>query len=146
MSTENLPQHESGGDSTGMSQTPSQQRNNPPRSPIERAFVWGLIGVLLVVAGIEARAYFAFQSGYRRILDELGKVEKQNDYRVTRAMVAQLLGGKEPASSETIRVAVGQERLDNYVWKGLLRNRTLYVHYGIQGTKEEPEVMEVSTD
>ena len=41
--------------------------DKPPRNPIERVIVWGLIGVLLVVMGIEARA----QRGYAMSLDTL---------------------------------------------------------------------------
>lgn len=39
--------------------------DKPPRNPVERVIVWGLIGVLLVVMGIEARA----QRGYAMSLD-----------------------------------------------------------------------------
>ena len=39
--------------------------DKPPRNPVERVIVWGLIGVLLVVMGIEARA----QRGYAMSLN-----------------------------------------------------------------------------
>ncbi len=39
--------------------------DKPPRNPVERVLVWGLIGGLLVVAGVEARA----QRGYTMSLD-----------------------------------------------------------------------------
>jgi hypothetical protein len=43
----------------------NEPSDKPPRNPIERVIVWGLIGVLLVVMGIEARA----QRGYAMSLD-----------------------------------------------------------------------------
>jgi hypothetical protein len=43
----------------------SEPSDKPPRNPIERVIVWGLIGGLLVVMGIEARA----QRGYAMSLD-----------------------------------------------------------------------------
>lgn len=144
MSTEHPPQSDPGGPPTRTTDAQPPRRKKP-RSPLERALVWSGIGILLVVLAIEASTRFAFQSAYTTILDELRKAEEQDDYRVTRSMVTRLFGGKEPASSETIRVAVGQERLDSYVWRGLLKNRSLYLHYSIQGTTEEPEVMAVST-
>jgi hypothetical protein len=144
MSTDNSPQLDPGGSAAGMANV-RQKQPPKPRSPRERAIVWSTIGILLVVLGIEACAWFAFQSAHGKILDALRKAEEQDDYRVTKSIVSRIFQGKEPTSSETIRAAVGQGRLDVYVWKGLLRNRTLNLHYSIQGTTEEPEVMEVST-
>ena len=43
----------------------NEPSDKPPRNPVERVIVWGLIGVLLVVMGIEARA----QRGYAMSLD-----------------------------------------------------------------------------
>lgn len=53
----------------------NEPSDKPPRNPIERVIVWGLIGGLLVAVGIEARA----QRGYTMSLDAVQAAFSDNE-------------------------------------------------------------------
>lgn len=53
----------------------NEPSDKPPRNPIERVIVWGLIGGLLVAVGIEARA----QRGYAMSLDAVQTAFADNE-------------------------------------------------------------------
>jgi len=124
----------------GSSKTPSGQEKKS-RSPVERAIVWGLIGVLLIVLGIEALADRSCRGALDKLDDVRALSEQQNTYTVTEAMVAEALGGKKPSASESIPEIGATGKTDVYVWWGVLKNRRLYVRYGISGVKGEPEMI-----
>lgn len=53
----------------------NEPSDKPPRNPVERVIVWGLIGALLVAVGIEARA----QRGYAMSLDAVQAAFADNE-------------------------------------------------------------------
>lgn len=126
--------------------TPSK----PPRSPVERAVVWGVIGIGLFVILMEGQSYYAHASVLKSLRAKLQEVgEAEGDAGMTQADVDAILKGKKPDESTPLTVgttAMGAARLDIYNYKGLVRTRQLYVYYGIEGKQAQPpEVMEVST-
>jgi hypothetical protein len=117
----------------------------PQRSKVERAIVWGGIGILGIVVLFEGLSYLSFRSAHAALLSELQKAET-TDYRITAAKVKEIVGDRTPDISKKIKAVVGEEQYDVYIYKGLLKERPLCVHYGVaaQGG-EEPEVIEVTS-
>ena len=111
---------------------------------LERIAVRSLIGALLVLLAIEGVSWLRVMAARMTLVTELQKAE-QSDHRITRERVDQLLGGRQPLESKTVKVTVGEERYDIYYYPGLLKRRELCVHYGVPGLKSEPEVIEVTT-
>jgi len=117
----------------------------PPRSKVERAIVWGGIGLLLLVVLLEGMSYLSFQRAHGALMGELQKAET-TDYRITAAKVKEIIGDREPDYSGKAKAIVGEEQYDLYVYKGLLKKRHLCVHYGVAARGgEEPEVIEVTS-
>src|SRR5579872_1792600 len=126
------------------------------RHPLEFVLVWGLIAVLVGLAGIEFRSYY----GHRRAIDELGKKladveEPSGQTHVYRADVESVVPGMKPARIEkfgldTRLVASGATRLEVYSWFTInpLNPREMFVYYGIDDpdSKDGPEVLSVRTD
>jgi hypothetical protein len=117
----------------------------PQRSKVERAVVWGVIGILGIVVLFEGMSYFTFRRAHSALLGELQKAET-TDYRITAAKVKEIVGDRTPEISKKVKAVVGEEQYDVYIYKGLLKERPLCVHYGVaaQGG-EEPEVIEVTS-
>ncbi|MBL8851320.1 MAG: hypothetical protein JNG89_16680 [Planctomycetaceae bacterium] len=101
----------------------------------------GVIILLLIVLAVEAIAYGRVTSAYHQVWTELQAGERQNQV-VTGERIAELLG-REPDESIRVNAAVGEERYDVYRFGGLLKRRELYVHFGVQGRQDEPEVVDV---
>lgn len=119
----------------------------PKRSVIERVIVQGGICVLLVVVAIEGLSYFQMKSMHTKLTAELSKAET-SDYKVTKEVVDRILQRTPDESKTRKAIGTGEERYDIYYFKGLLKQREICVHYGVQGTegvKTEPEVVEVTT-
>lgn len=124
---------------------PSPTPARPKRSPVERALVWGFIGVMGIVVLIEGMSYLAFRRAHAAMLAELQKAET-TDYRVTAARVKEIVGDRAPDISKKVKAVVGEEQYDVYIYKGLLKERPLCVHYSIEAASgEEPEVMGVDS-
>jgi hypothetical protein len=51
--------------------------------------------------------------------------------------------GRQPDETHLVKAPVGEERYDVYRCGGLLKRRAIYVHYGVQGLQDEPEVVDV---
>jgi hypothetical protein len=100
-----------------------------------------LIGALLIVLVIEAVAYGRITSAHRQLLSELQAGERQS-HLVTRERIDAVVG-RQPDETIVVKAPVGEERYDVYHFGGLLKRRKLYVHYGVQGVKDEPEVVDV---
>lgn len=117
----------------------------PAAKPVrkDRLLVRGAIGVLLVVLAVEAVAYGRMMVTHWRLSSELQKAEREN-YIITRERVDAIFG-RPPDEQHMVKAAVGEERYDVYYVWGLLKRRELCVHYGVQGLKAEPEVLEVTT-
>lgn len=118
--------------------------NSQRKISVERIAVRCLIGGLLLVLAIEGASWLRVMTARMRLSSELQKAEI-SDYRITRARVDQLMGGRPPDESRVVKVPVGEERYDLYYFLGLLKRRELCVHYGVPGLESEPEVIEVTT-
>lgn len=117
----------------------------PQRSKVERAIVWGVIGVLGIVMLLEGMSYLSFKRAHSALMSELQKAES-SDYRITAAKVKEIVGDRQPDISKDVAAVVGKEHYDVYTYKGVLKNRDLCVHYGIaDASGEEPEVIEVTS-
>lgn len=123
-------------------ETPSR----PQRSKVERAIVWGAIGILLLVTAIEGIPHLRFKLAYSQLMSQIGQSEA-GDHRVTRDVVAQIFG-RDPDLSKTLKAHAGEEQYDAYYFDSPLglKHRELWVRYGIQGPGEnaQPEVIEVT--
>jgi hypothetical protein len=126
----------------------------PARSPVERAIVWGVIVVGLVVVAMEASAYFAAENARKALHAKIDAVESgTSTIGVTQEDVEKVVAGRKPVSSEKLtsgETAMMAARLDIYEFKGLVRSRKLYVYYGIEGKStdgktQQAEVMDVLT-
>lgn len=129
---------------------PQPARPSPAKSsrnPVERVIVQGGIGLLLIIVAIEGWSWGQMKMAHSRLTAELKKAE-DGEHKVTRKVVDEILK-RQPDESKTVKATVGEERYDVYYFKGLIKQREIYVHYGIEGTqlaKSEPEVIEVRTD
>lgn len=124
---------------------PSPAPAKPPRSPVERALVWGFIGIMGIVVLLEGMSFLGFRRAHSGMLAELQKAEA-TDYRVTAAKVKEIVGDRTPDISKKVKAVVGEEQYDVYIYKGLLKERPLCVHYSIaDASGEEPEVIEVTS-
>ena len=122
----------------------------PARSPVERAIVWGVIGIGLAVILMEGKSYMAHASALSTLQTKLKEFnDSETDGGMTKKDVDAVIGGREPDETTKLgagTTAMGADRLDIYNFQGLLRNRQLYVYYGIAGKIDQgAEVMEVST-
>lgn len=122
----------------------SAKPDAPKRSSVERLVVRCLIGVLVVVLGVEMSSYARLWLTQARILAELQKSES-SDYHVTQETIDKLLWGRKPDRTHTVKAAVGEERYDVYYFDGLLKRRELWVQYGIEGLNSAREVVGIST-
>jgi hypothetical protein len=119
--------------------------SRPTRSKIERAIVWGVIALGVAVVAIEGAYYLSYKRAHFAIQSELKKAEA-TDYRITEDKVREILGSRTPDISKEVEVMeAASERYDIYVFEGLLKDRTLCVHYGVAGVAEQPEVIEVTS-
>ncbi|MDB5388964.1 MAG: hypothetical protein JWM11_4610, partial [Planctomycetaceae bacterium] len=122
----------------------------PARSPVERTIVWGVIGLGLLVVGLEAKAHFDHSAVLNALKAKLDQFENgEADGGVTKDDVVAIMGSRVPVTSEKVppgATSMGADWLDIYEFKGLVRTRQLYVYYGIQGKQNQPvEVMIVQT-
>jgi len=116
----------------------------PQRSPVERAVVWGIIAVLVVVAVLEARSRFGFKAAYDSLLDRIEQGEKTGE-SLAGLEVTDILNGRKPYKTHEVQGLInGGIRVDIYRFGGILQKRTLYVYYGSGGRKGQPEVVEVT--
>jgi len=138
MSNEESKQSSAGKDQAG-------QPAKAARSGIEKMIVWGVIGAGLLLIVVEGSAWFQHKRAHDGIRAGLDRSEENSEFQVTRKDVEVVLGEREPDLTKEIEVLGGQkERYDVYYFKGLLKERTLCVRYGVAGTMGEPEVIAVS--
>lgn len=118
----------------------------PPRSPVEKAIVWGVIGIGLVVIGVEAQAQLAHGAALEKLQTTLEK-KADTELGMTKKDVDELMGAKVPEVRKLnpAETAMGAARVDVYSYLGLVRQRKIYVYYGVEGKvkDQQPEVMEV---
>ena len=125
-----------------MSQPSPEQATAPKRrSPVERLLVWAVIAGLLVVVAIEGYSHWKFSRAYQPLVSKLRAAE-QAGATVKEEEVRGFVGGIEPSSRETIYgIMRTANREDAYVYRGLLKNRTMYVYYGVG---RDPDVLFVT--
>jgi len=114
-----------------MSDTPP---DNPkkPRSPVERAVVWGGIAILLGLLAIQANAFMSFSQTKKPLLAAVRESD-DTDKVVTEEMVKGMIQGNpahETGAPEGIS-DVSAKRMDTYTWKGLFRSYAIKVFYGV---------------
>jgi len=125
------------------------------RSTLERGISWGVIGGLSVVLLVEVWAYYRFNRAYDVLREKVGQADDSKNY-VVEATVTEAVRGKKPSDIREVRTLLGPdgkriaaERIDQFVWSGVFKKHTMYVHYGIAGkagNSSEPEVMSVAAD
>jgi hypothetical protein len=111
------------------------------RSRIERMVVWGLIAALLFVVAVEGRSWWGFMSAYRPIVAQLHERDKVGG-SLKEADVQDAVGGMAPTREPIYGILRHADREDTYVWRGLLKDRTMYVYYGVG---DDPDVLFVTT-
>lgn len=131
-----------------MSQPTTPAPVKPARSPVERVIVWGVIVLGLGIIGVEASSHLAHASALGKLQSRV-KQNSETDIGMTKKDVDQILGPQVPISEKLnpMATSMGASRVDIYTYKGLLKERKLYVYYGIAGKKaeQEAEVMEVGS-
>ena len=122
--------------------TPSAASTSTPAKP-KLSLGRIIIGILLVVMLIELVAHFRLTLVNNKLSGELAKAEQEKDYQLTKSVVDQIFGNRQPDESKSAKVSVGEERYDIYYFWGLLKQRTLCLQYGVAGKNSEPEVIMV---
>jgi len=112
------------------------------RSPVERAIVWGVILVGLAVLIVEGRASYSLSADRDGLLAAIDKsstpvTESQAEKLVTRFSHRESQTGLKPN-------VLAAPRVDIYAYTGLLKQRILYVYYGLKRPGHEQEVIEVT--
>ena len=126
-----------------MSNKSHEDRQQKSRLPIERAIVWGLILVLLLVVVLEARARFGFSRSFKQLTQALRAADSAAA-EVTESDVLRILGHKQPRESQPAgRLGYVATRIDTYIWSGLIRRYTMYIYYGMG---DDPTVLTVTPE
>lgn len=131
-----------------MSEAKPAAPTKPARSPVEKAIVWGVIGIGILVIAVEANAHLAHGAALAKLQAQLDEtVNKESGMR--KSHVDQIIGSKIPETQKLafLETSMAASRVDIYTYPALLRSRKLYIYYGIDGKQpgQEAEVMEVLT-
>ncbi|MSR56414.1 MAG: hypothetical protein EXS05_01920 [Planctomycetaceae bacterium] len=113
-----------------------------PRSPVERAIVWGVILLLLIVVLIEWRG----SSGIKSDADAAhAAMEKSTKGYLTESELNQLVTRYSHRESQTGLTAneIAASRVDTFTYSGLLKKRMLYIYFGLPRAGHEQEVLQV---
>ena len=126
-----------------MSEPTSEQIETTPkrRSPLERVIVWGLIVSLLVVVVFEGRSYWGFIRAYRPIVTQLQEADVEGG-SLKEADVQMMVGNMVPERQPIHGILRTASREDAYVWPGLIKDRHMFVYYGVG---DDPDVLFVTT-
>ncbi len=124
------------------------------RNPVERALVWGLIGILLLLLANEGWS----RMGYSRATSALSKKMKLVDENpdappLTAADVRDAMGGKQPSRKVDLTgkmVSNGAGSFEEYEWFTIhpTNKLKLFVYYGHKGAKDkaDPDVITFSSE
>lgn len=118
-----------------------------PRSPIERAVVWGGILIMVIVIGVEYRAKSAFESNFKKLDDALGEAVTTGKPLVEADVKRIVTGYSDHQSSTAGPNKLAASRIDVFTYKGLLQTRVFRVSYGIEGADgNPPEVLRIDKE
>lgn len=117
-----------------------------PRSPVERAIVWGGILLLLVLCAVEYTSKQAHSNAVESLLKRIKDAEESGaDVKSSDVKIA--VGNKVPRVEDVAGqfLANGGKRLEIYSWFSVspLKKREMYVYYG---AGDDPDVLSVSTE
>lgn len=131
-----------------MSEATTPAPAKPARSPVERAIVWSVIGLGVLVIAVEANAHLSHGAALAKLQAQLDEnMNKESGMR--KSHVDQIVGSKIPDVQKLnfLDTSMAASRVDIYTYPAVLRSRKLYIYYGIDGKKpgQEAEVMEVLT-
>ena len=126
------------------SQVPSgKSKAQKPRSPVERAIVWGGILIMLGIAGVQGYAYLNYSQTIKPIQAAV-KESDDTEKVVTEEMVKGWVKGQpqyETSAPDGTQEMLNAKRMDVYTWKGVFRSYVLKVFYGVG---DNPEVVSMS--
>jgi hypothetical protein len=113
-----------------------------PRSPVERAVVWGVILIGLVVLMVELRATYSLAADRDALLAAIDR----SPTSVTESEAEKLITRYSQRESQSGLHAnvLAASRVDTYKYGGLLKKRVLYVYYGLKRRGHEQDVLEVT--
>jgi len=120
------------------------KKSEKPKSPatlITRIVVFGALGVLLVLAGLDYRAKKSAQAtadAFRKAIDENTEGEILKSQLKPLIQGSPTVSAADPSATGSKVVGVTGEA---YTWKGILRNYTVYVGYG---TGDDPSVENIN--
>ena len=127
--------------STASSTAPNAGSTAKPRSSAERVVVWGIILVLVSVAGYEFYVKSKFEAAEKAVLDKLADAEKdlKSATHLTDKDIPVLLGGKKPdfVGNPGQVSMLNSNYYEAYVWKSLIKNRFVM-------PPEKPEILNMS--
>lgn len=109
------------------------------RSPVERVVVWGIIGILVVVVAIEARARFAYSSTLNAVTALIKKSEESNEY-ATLNEAREVFAG---SPSESPQPPGRFEQIIQLTWFSLLK--TYQLDLEVEPNEDNPAILGVAT-
>lgn len=132
--------------STNAPASSSQGNASTPRSPVERVIVWGGIGLLLAAVLVEFTARTRYTSAVDGVMQRVKEADEA-DKPLKKADINQLVGGREPVSSEDVsgkNLHNAPKKVEKYTWWSLNpnANRVLLVYYG---HGDDPDVLSAAT-
>ncbi|MBX3444143.1 MAG: hypothetical protein KF774_17200 [Planctomyces sp.] len=118
-------------------------KNGSQATLITRIVVFGILGVLLILALLDFRKKQGAQTSATKIREHLAAKERTSEDMLKSELTALLTGSPavssiSPSSVAALGLAAAAERLD---WKGPFRTYTIFVGYGA-GENPPVEVIE----
>ena len=101
-----------------------------PRSPVERAVVWGGISILLIIAGIQGIAAYGFTMSQDKVIAAVKKADNSED-ELNLNDAEELMSGfwsKSPIQEKN------HERFVVYSWTGVYQNYSILLDVGADST------------
>ncbi len=125
--------------------SPNAPEAQKTRSPVERALVWGLILVLVLVVLFEFKAKRNFDNSLNA-LNEAFQDADQNNKFLTASQVDEIVSGHSSVNTDKLGAnRFLADRQDTYTFKGLIKTHTIYIAYANAGREDnaEPYVLQV---
>jgi hypothetical protein len=135
MSDAQTPSDSTPDDAAAQTTAADTGQQKKPRSAVERAIVWGGIGILLIVAGIQGMAAYGFSMSSGPILAAVEKANESSD-ELSLNEAEQMMAGiwrKTPIQQN------GSDRFIVYSWSGVYQSYTITLTVGAD--ESNPSVM-----